>query len=105
MVIAQQRDTSLRTKVQAPLSKKVREEAARYTLARRSSAAGSMKAANGPACHGGGHARTSGSLRGRGATRALLERMDRVREDVSIFSGVPPPERHCRRLPARLRSP
>jgi exodeoxyribonuclease V alpha subunit len=29
-------------------------------------------------------AMSSGSLRGRGATRALLERIDRVHEDVSI---------------------
>jgi hypothetical protein len=42
----------------------------------RSSAPRSMESANGPACHGGGHARPSGSLRGRGATRALLERID-----------------------------
>jgi hypothetical protein len=42
----------------------------------RSSASRSMESANGPACHGGGHARPSGSLRGRGATRALLERID-----------------------------
>jgi len=42
----------------------------------RSSAPRSMESAYGPACHGGGHARPSGSLRGRGATRALLERIN-----------------------------
>src|ERR1700731_3189939 len=50
-----------------------------------------MEAANGPACHGGSHARPPGSLRGRGTTRALLERIDRVHEDVSTFSGEPRP--------------
>src|ERR1700730_13464733 len=41
----------------------------RFTLA-------AARLAFGPACHGGGHARPSGSLRGRGATRAHLERIN-----------------------------
>jgi hypothetical protein len=42
----------------------------------RAAARAPWKTANGPDCHGGGHARPSGSLRGRGAMRALLERID-----------------------------
>jgi hypothetical protein len=58
-------------------------------LALRSSAPRSMEAANGPACHGEGHAaRRSGSLRGRGATPALLERID-MRNVFSAYRDRP----------------
>src|SRR5947208_2219254 len=48
-------------------------------LALRSSAARSMKAAHGPACHGGSHARPSGSLRSVAHGAAIYARARRRR--------------------------